>query len=61
MCTDRHNLEQRIGLLEEIVVSLLHDRYFFEYQIIDGINRHPSGLSFDDWVKRRYSKLDNVS
>lgn len=28
-------------------------RYFDEFQIIDGLNQHPSGLNFREWLKSK--------
>ena len=32
--------------------KLLLQRYFDEFEIIDKLNQHPSGLSFEEWLKR---------
>jgi len=26
-------------------------KYFNEFQVIDGLNKHPSGLNFKEWLK----------
>lgn len=35
---------------EEIVLELLNEKYFNEFQIIDGINQHPLGFNFFQWL-----------
>jgi hypothetical protein len=33
------------------VKNILVEKYFSQFEVIDGLNQHPSGLPFDDWAK----------
>lgn len=33
--------------------------YFGQFRKIDGIDQHPDGLSFREWLKKRYKNISN--
>lgn len=32
---------------------LLSERYLAEFEVIDGLNQHPEGLNFYDWLGKK--------
>ena len=34
-------------------------QYFKEFEIIDGLNQHPSGFNFRNWLKTELKKKNN--
>ena len=42
--------------LQEQVAMLLSELYFAEFEIIDGHNQHPQGLTFGQWCLLREQK-----
>jgi hypothetical protein len=37
--------------IREAVDFLLHQEYVREFEIIDGLNKHPKGYTFDEWLR----------
>ena len=33
-----------------IYVAYMTEKYFSEFEVIDGLNQHPSGLTFEQWI-----------
>ena len=38
--------------VKQILEYLLYKQYHGEFEITDGLNQHPSGYSYDDWLRK---------
>jgi len=45
--------------LQEAAYWLLFEIYLSEFEMVEGINQHPDGLTFDQWLVRRMRSADN--
>jgi hypothetical protein len=36
--------------IKKAVMFLLSEKYYSEFESIDGTNRHPDGLTFQEWL-----------
>ena len=39
---------------KELVTKLYTKEYESEFKVIDGLNQHPEGLTFKEWIKTRH-------
>jgi len=42
--------------LQEAAYWLLFEIYLSEFEMVEGINQHPDGLTFDQWLVQRMRK-----
>jgi len=42
--------------LQEVAYWLFLEIYLSEFEMVEGINQHPDGLTFDQWLVRRVRK-----
>lgn len=40
----------------EILSRMLFDKYKSEFVVIDGLNRHPDNISFEQWLSENYGE-----
>lgn len=45
---------------EKWPASLLEEKYFNEFEVIDGLNQHPDGLSFEQWKEKNGYEADGI-
>lgn len=38
---------------QKAIEYLLQQEYFNEFEVIDGINQHPEGMNFYDWLYKK--------
>jgi len=50
-------LERRVKALEAGLLTVLSDKYCAEFEVIDGLNRHRLGLTFNEWLTNENWKL----
>ena len=54
--TDRIT-DQTPAHLRDKVRWLLEQFYLDEFNVIDGLNQHPEGLTFDQWMDKKYNEV----
>jgi len=47
-----HAVLRRVTRIEKGLLLLLQKAYLEEFEVIDGLNQHPDGLPFDEWLER---------
>jgi hypothetical protein len=47
-------MEYNLHSLEVALKYLLQEKYFGEFESIDGYNRHPEFINFYEWLYRRH-------
>ena len=39
--------------VEKILKDILTEEYFKEFEVDDGVSRHPEGIGFNKWLERK--------
>ena len=46
------DIKEKRRRLNIMLERVLTKSYFNEFEVIDGLNQHPEGLTFDDWLNK---------